>query len=98
MGFKEILKRIKKLEARCGSDEMVTLIVLENGKECRRTMPIVEATLLILQQDAASMFGTADDVQGRIIGVESGDDDGFIQAIFESEKIDPGEVKALIEE
>ena len=93
MGFKEILKRIKKIEAGLGSDEMVTLIVLENGVESRRTLPIVDAMMMALKQDIN--LGTSGEC--KIIGVEEGDEDGFIQAILESGPMDPEEVKRIVE-
>lgn len=96
--FKDILKRIKKLEDRAGSDDRVVLVMLENGKECKRNLSVYEASMLALKQDTALMFGLVKEMPSRIIRVESGDDDGFISALIEvSEEIDPNEAKQLIE-
>ncbi len=82
MGAKEILNRLKKMESGIHEDNMVTLIVLEDGKEKRKCMSSMEATSLVLKQDTAYLFGSGERQQNRVIGVESGDDDGFIAAIL----------------
>lgn len=75
---------------------MVTLIVLEDGKEHRRTMPIGDAQLIVMKQDSEKMFGNGICNGPVVIGVESGDDDGFIKAILDCE-VNPEEVRAFIE-
>ena len=92
MGLREIVNRITKIETGLGSDEMVTLIVLENGIEYKRSVPIGEAMMMVLKQDMGAECG-----EGRIIGVEEGDEDCFIQAILEGGPLDPEEMKRIVE-
>jgi hypothetical protein len=96
--FKDILSRIKKLEDRAGSDDRVVVVLLENGKECKRNLSVYEASMLALKQDTARMFGLVEEIPSRIIRVEYGDDDGFISALIEgTEKIDPKDAESIIE-
>ena len=96
MSLKEILNRIKKLEDRATAEDMVTLICLEDGEERRKVLPSGEAAMMALRQGAAQMFkgGILD---CKIVGVESGDDDGFIKALLSGEDIEPAEVRKIIE-
>ena len=97
MGFKDILNRIKKLEEGTSTTDTVTLICIEQGKECRKCVNTIEAANMVLQQETAKMFGTDNVLDYIITGVESGDEDGFIAALLTSEDIDPEEIKNMIE-
>ena len=95
MAFKEILQRIKRLEERNNDDGIVVLICLENGREKRKSMSAYEAQMLVLKQSAAKTFGS--DIQLEIVGVESGDDDGFIESLLNDTGVTPEEVQQMIE-
>lgn len=95
MAFKEILQRIKRLEERSNDDGTVVLICIENGKEKRKSMSAYEAQMLVLNQSAAKTFGS--DIQLEIVGVESGDDDGFIESMLNDTGVTPEEVQQMIE-
>lgn len=95
MAFKEILQRIKRLEEKNNDDEIVVLICLENGREKRKSMSAYEAQMLVLNQSAAKTFGS--DIQLEIVGVESGDDDGFIESMLNDTGVTPEEVQQMIE-
>ena len=98
MGIREILNRIKKLEERTVTEDRVTLICLENGKECRNNVGIHEACMMALKQDTVKLFGLSEEWPFKIIGVESGDDDGFIMGLLDGTAgIEPEDVKELIE-
>ena len=97
VSLKEILNRIKKLEERTIEEDMVVLICMEGGKEYRKCVAVSQACMMALEQDAACLFGCGEVTQSRIIGVESGDDDGFIMAILSGTGIDPEEVKKIIQ-
>ena len=73
------------------------LICTENGEECRKSVGIHEACMMALRQDTARLFGLQEELPFRIIGVESGDDDGFISALIECDGLDPEEIKSIIE-
>ncbi len=95
MAFKEILQRIKRLEEKNNDDGIVVLICLENGREKRKSMSAYEAQMLVLKQSAAKTFGS--DIQLEIVGVESGDDDGFIESMLNDTGVTPEEVQQMIE-
>lgn len=98
MSLKEILNRIKKLEEQTTEEDKVVLICMENGREYRKCVPIHEAAMMALRQNTAYLFGVGEKEQDRIIGVESGDDDGFIMALLNGiEDVNPDEVRAMIE-
>lgn len=86
MGLKEIQDRLKKLEARRESPEMVTLVYLIDGEEKRRSMGIHEATRQVMEQSTAALFG--DIPNDRIIGVECMESDGFLEALIDTEVIE----------
>ena len=92
MGLREIINRITKIENGLGSDEMVTLIVLENGVEYKRYVPIVDAAFMVLEQNTGFKLE-----ESRIIGVEEGDDDNFIGALLTSEPLDPKSWDEIVE-
>ena len=86
MGMKDILDRIRKLEASRNTPERVTLIYLIAGEEKRRSMDMHEATRQVMEQAAALLFGGE---QGnRIIGVEGEEGDGFLESLIETEPIE----------
>lgn len=98
MSLKEILSRIKKLEEQTTAEDMVVLICMEGGRECRRSLPMSEACMMALNQGTAHLFGSGELPKDRIIGVESGDDDGFIMALIDGiEDIDPAELEGIVE-
>lgn len=96
MAFKEILQRIKRLEEKNNDDGIVVLICLEKGREKRKSMSAYEAQMLVLKQSAAKTFGS--DIQLEIVGVESGDDDGFIESMLNDTGVTPEEVQQMIED
>ncbi len=77
---------------------MVVLICLEDGKECRKSVTIYDATQMALKQNSAYLFGVGEKDRDVIIGVESGDDDGFIMALISVEGMDPEDARVIIEE
>lgn len=86
MGMKDILDRIRKLEASRNTPGRVTLIYLIAGEEKRRSMDMHEATRQVMEQAAALLFGGE---QGsRIIGVEGEEGDGFLESLIETEPIE----------
>ena len=95
MAFKEILQRIKRLEERSNDDGTVVLICIENGKEKRKSMSAYEAQMLVLNQSAAKTFGS--DIQLEIVGVEYGDDDGFIESMLNDTGVTLEEAQQMIE-
>ena len=98
MAIKEILQRIKRLEERNNDDGIVVLICLENGREKRKRMSAYEAQMMVLEQEADRSFCIGVNFQCEIIGVESGDDDGFITAMLNGEVMTQEKLKAIIEE
>lgn len=90
MRYREIMHRIKKLEKGDGEEVMVTLICLEKGKERRKVVPNSEAVRIVMSQGTKQLF-QGGEIECKVIGVESGDDDGFIKALLIEEDIDPEE-------
>ena len=96
MAFRYILKRIKRLEDRNQEEGIVILICLENGKERRKSMTTYEAQMLVLNQGMGKTLGS--DLQLEVVGVESGDDDGFIEAMLSTDDMTLEELMEIIEE
>lgn len=86
------------MEDRNSAEYRVVLVLMENGKECKRNLSVGDATMLALRQDMARLFGLEGKSSSEIIRVESGDDDGFIGALISGmEEVDPEDAKQIVE-
>ena len=95
--LKDILNRLKKLEARHVSEGMVTLICVEKGKRVKICVTNSEAQCMALKQGSAQMFGTQ--MPERVIvdvEIDADEDDGFIKALIDC-NVTPEEVALFVE-
>ena len=88
MSMKEILNRIKKLEEQKNAPDMVTLVLLVDGKEERHAVKMHEATERIMEQSSKIFFGGECDENNRIIGVEYEESDGFLESLLDTEPVE----------
>ena len=86
------------MEDKNQEEGIVVLICLENGQEQRKSRTTYEAQMMVLEQEADRSFCIGVNFQCEIIGVESGDDDGFITAMLNGEVMTQEKLKAIIEE
>lgn len=86
------------MEDKYQEEGMVTLVCLENGREYRKTVTASIALEMITAQEVRNLFWAGKtDNPCKIIGVECGDDDGFLSASL-GEPVEPEELARIIEE
>ena len=100
--YKEILRRLKKLEEHYNSPIFITVIYLVDGVEERKRMKMHEATELIMRQSDIAFFDGANYearmAHKRIIDVEYEDSDGFLEALIDIKPIEPARMREIVDD